>query len=115
MRRKIENEVAAGVGIRSLQEYRCIVLLTEDAENLAQLNLDRCYRQLKRDGSPRKPGKVWITIDRPLRERHLDVLREREREIVRGHITYSSRTTTTAATRVFFDGSCHGAHEWKLL
>jgi hypothetical protein len=38
------------------------VLPVETAEEAAQMNLDYAYRPKKRDGSTRKPSKVWVAL-----------------------------------------------------
>ncbi|HTN61156.1 MAG TPA: hypothetical protein VL147_06325 [Devosia sp.] len=50
------------VAVRSIKEYRCIVLPSAAAESLAQHNMNLCYRTLTRKGEKRKPGKVWASI-----------------------------------------------------
>jgi hypothetical protein len=51
------------VAVRSPKEYSCIVLPVDVAEEAAQLNLDRDYRALKRNGERKKPNKVWIALE----------------------------------------------------
>jgi hypothetical protein len=41
-------------------DYRCLVLPIKEAEIAAQMNLEYAYRTKKRDGSPKKPNKVWV-------------------------------------------------------
>jgi hypothetical protein len=71
------------VAVRSPHEYCCVVLRVEEAERIAQINIDRGYRTPKRDGTPKKPGKVWVRIDGSPNERKSSPLRDKERRILR--------------------------------
>jgi hypothetical protein len=51
------------VAVRSPKEYLCVVLPVSVAEEAAQLNLDRDYRTLTRQGKPKKPNKVWLELE----------------------------------------------------
>lgn len=52
------------VSVCSPNQYSCIVLPIDVAEAAAQLNLDRDYRSLTRDGKKeKKPNKVWIELE----------------------------------------------------
>jgi hypothetical protein len=51
------------VAVRSPKEYSCIVLPVDLAEQAAQLNLDRDYRTLTRNGERKKPNKVWVELE----------------------------------------------------
>lgn len=71
------------VAVKSPSNYRVFILPVERAEEAAQLNLDRYYRQpRKRDGGVRKPGKIWIAVEKSSRERVRDSLLDKEREIL---------------------------------
>ena len=71
------------VAVKSPSKYRIFVLPVEKAEEAAQLNLDRYYRQpRKRDGGVRKPGKIWILVEESSRDRVQDPLLDKEREIL---------------------------------
>lgn len=72
------------VAVRSPSVYCCVVLPVSIAEKAAQMNMDRGYREPNRDGTKKKPGKVWRTLDSSPRE--LDMpLRNSEREILNKH------------------------------
>lgn len=58
-----EAQIVVLVSVKSPKEYECVVLNARDAEKAAQLNLDREYRTSRKDGSPKKPGKVWSALD----------------------------------------------------
>jgi hypothetical protein len=71
------------VAVRSPREYSCIALPADVAEEAAQLNLDRDYRALKRDGERKKPNKVWIELEpRPNAQAHTIERCEKERSIL---------------------------------
>ena len=55
-------EVVVLVCVNNLLDYVCIVLPLADAEKAAQLNLD-LFRMPKRDGSAKRPGKMWCNLD----------------------------------------------------
>jgi len=55
-------QVVVLVSVRSPHDYCCVVLPVAVAEKAAQLNLDHSYRNTKKDGSRKKPGKVWAAI-----------------------------------------------------
>lgn len=48
--------------VKTPAEYLCVILPSAEAERAAQLNLDHSYRNLKNDGSTKKPGKVCVLI-----------------------------------------------------
>ena len=50
--------------VKSPKEYACLVLPVEVAEKAAQVNLDAYFRGLKKDGTPHKAGKVWVSDNR---------------------------------------------------
>lgn len=58
-------EIVVLVSVKSPREYSCLVLPVEIAEKAAQVNLDREYRTPKKDGTPKKPSKVWVSPDWP--------------------------------------------------
>jgi len=71
------------VAVRSPHDYCCVVLRVKEAERAAQINIDRGYRHPRRDGKPKKPGKVWVKIDGSPKERKSSPLRDKERRILR--------------------------------
>jgi len=76
-------QYVALVAVRSPSKYRCLILPVKIAEKAAQINLDRYYRKPKtRDGGIRKPGKIWVAIEKSERERRSDPLLDQEREIL---------------------------------
>jgi hypothetical protein len=60
--------------VRTPREYTCVVLPGDVAEKAAQINLDRDFRTQTFRGSPHKPHKVWIYLERVPRMRNLDRL-----------------------------------------
>jgi hypothetical protein len=56
-------QIVVLVSVKSPTEYSCVVLPVREAEKAAQLNLDYAYRTPKKDGSPKKPGMVWVDLD----------------------------------------------------
>lgn len=56
-------QIVVLVSVKSPAEYCCVVLPGQTAERVAQLNLDYAFRTLKRDGTSKKPGKVWSALD----------------------------------------------------
>jgi hypothetical protein len=68
-------EIVVLVSVKSPTKYSCLVLPVETAEKAAQENLDREFRTKKKDGKPKKPGKVWISPDYILNTK--DASRER--------------------------------------
>lgn len=56
-------EVVVLVGVKSPQDYHCLVLPEHIAESAAQMNLDGWARRPKKDGSRHKPGKMWVSLD----------------------------------------------------
>jgi hypothetical protein len=76
-------QYVALVAVRSPKEYRCFVMPVEQAEKVAQYNLDGYYRQRsERDGRIRKPGKMWRYVEKPERERINKPTLEKERGII---------------------------------
>jgi hypothetical protein len=57
-----EAQVIALVSVKSPSQYLCAVLPVADAEKAAQLNLDHSYRIANKNGSKKKPGKVWVSL-----------------------------------------------------
>jgi hypothetical protein len=80
-------DVVVLVAIRTLTQYRCIVLRAGDAEHAAQCNLDRQYRTLTRQGAEKKPHKVWLPLEPTPREHQIPVELKKsmqtEREILK--------------------------------
>ncbi|MCL5262931.1 MAG: hypothetical protein M1568_01520 [Acidobacteria bacterium] len=77
-------QVVVLVSVRAADEYRCVVLPVEEAEKAAQLNLDHSFRTPKKDGSKKKPGKVWTHIEYSPKVRDLSriPMLQAEREII---------------------------------
>jgi len=57
-------DIVALVAVRTPNEYCCVLLPVEKAEEAVQLNLDRDYRTLTLKGSPRRPHKIWVYLDK---------------------------------------------------
>lgn len=55
-------QIVVLVCVKSPSEYVCIVLPAAEAEKAAQLNLD-LFRMPKKDGSVKKPGKMWCNLN----------------------------------------------------
>ena len=55
-------QIVVLVSVKRPCEYCCVVLPVAEAEKAAQLNLDHSYRNTKKDGSKKKPGKVWVSL-----------------------------------------------------
>jgi hypothetical protein len=60
-------EIVVMVCVKSPKEYTCLVLPVKVAEEAAQVNLDACFRGPKKDGTPLKAGKMWVSGDRKSR------------------------------------------------
>lgn len=84
--RKSEAALLADVVILvaafSPSEYRAIVMPAQAAEAAAQMNLDRYYRQPKLDGGKRKPGKVWLALEKAKNPRKEDPEQDHERAFI---------------------------------
>lgn len=81
-------QVVVLVSVKSVSEYKCVVLPVTEAEKAAQINLDHSYRNSKKDGSKKKPGKVWVSLGylpKPKDESRLPLL-EAEQEILNRYI-----------------------------
>jgi hypothetical protein len=57
----------AFVAVRSPSAYRYYLMPVKEAEKAAQYNLGR-YRLPKKDGEPKKPGKMWLNLEPTPRE-----------------------------------------------
>lgn len=76
-------QYVAFVAVRSPWNYRCFILPVSKAEKAAQINLDRYYRKPKKlDGGVRKPGKIWVAIEKSDKERRNDPSLDEERAIL---------------------------------
>lgn len=75
-------DVVILVAIQSLTEYRCIVLPVEQAEEAAQINIQRYYRMPKKDGEPHKPGKIYLQIEGAKNPKKICDQMDRERAII---------------------------------
>jgi hypothetical protein len=73
-------DIVVLVSLRSLEEYKCIVLPTKTAERAVQMNLDRGWR---RRGQTRKPFLVVIGLDGPTKPRRGQHPLQRELKRVR--------------------------------
>ncbi|SRR6266568_1239395 len=81
-------QVVVLVSVKSASEYKCVVLPVNEAERAAQINLDHSYRNSKKDGSKKKPGKVWVSLEyipKPKDESRLPLLKA-EQEILKKYI-----------------------------
>jgi hypothetical protein len=56
-------QVVVLVSVESASEYKCIILPVDEAESAAQLSLDHSFRVPNRNGSKKKPGKLWAHVD----------------------------------------------------
>jgi len=77
-------QVVVLVSVKSASDYRCVVLPVREAEKAAQLSIDHSFRTLKRDGSKKKPGKVWtyLEYDPKVRDQSRLPIMKAEREII---------------------------------
>jgi hypothetical protein len=55
-------DIVVLVAMRTLKEYRCLVLPCEIAEKAAQINVQRELRRPTRKGTPHKPGPVYACL-----------------------------------------------------
>jgi hypothetical protein len=60
-------EIVVLVSVKAPKEYSCLVLPVAVAEKAAQINLNREFRTTRKDGNPKKPGKVWMSFFMPPR------------------------------------------------
>src|SRR5579862_8924771 len=61
-------EMVALVCVESASQYTCVLLPVTKAEDLARINIEREYKVLNKDGSKKKPGPVWSSLnDKPPR------------------------------------------------
>ena len=76
------------VSVKSASDYKCVILPVDEAEAAAQLSLDHSFRNLKQDGSKKKPGKVWVYLDRIAKVRDQTRLAalKKEQEILKKYI-----------------------------
>ncbi len=56
-------QVVILVSVKSASQYKCVVLPVAEAEKAVQLNLNHSFRNPKKDGSPKKPGKMFVGLD----------------------------------------------------
>ena len=56
-------QIVVLVSVKLPKDYSCIVLPVHEAEKAAQINLDREYRTPRKDGKPKMPGPVWVSLD----------------------------------------------------
>jgi hypothetical protein len=56
-------EIVVLVCVKSPSVYQCLILSIEVAERAAQINMDHGLRTAKSDGSPKKPGKIFVCLD----------------------------------------------------
>jgi hypothetical protein len=78
-------QVVILVSVKSARDYRCVIMPVEEAEKAAQTNLDHSFRNPKRDGSKKKPGKVWtyLEYDPKVRDQSRLPILKAEREIIK--------------------------------
>jgi hypothetical protein len=81
-------QVVILVSVKSASDYKCVVLPVKEAEKAAQLNLDHSFRNPKKDGSKKKPGKVWAYLEYnpTVRDPSRQPLLKAEREILTKYI-----------------------------
>jgi hypothetical protein len=81
-------QVVVLVAVKSPAEYRCVVLPVKKAEKAAQLNLNHDFRRAKKDGSPKKPGRVSVWLGRVPKARDIERMpfRVAEQELLNPHI-----------------------------
>jgi hypothetical protein len=58
-----EAQVVALVCVESASKYCCVLLPIGKAEAMARINIEREYKRLNRDGSKKRPSKVWSSLD----------------------------------------------------
>ena len=57
-------QVVVLVCVKSPKEYDALILPVDIAEKAVQINIDRGFRTPRmKDGGPKKPGLVWISLD----------------------------------------------------
>jgi hypothetical protein len=71
-------EIVVMVCVKSPKEYSCLVLPVKVAEDAAQVNLDASFRGLKKDGTPLKAGKMWVSGDRKSKDAAKQALYDKE-------------------------------------
>jgi hypothetical protein len=82
-------QIVVLVSVKSPKDYCCVVLPVDKAEEAAQINLDYAYRPANKDGSPKKPNKVWVSLNYIPAVAKNDLKRElmkREQEIIKPFI-----------------------------
>jgi hypothetical protein len=78
-------DIVVLVAVRSPGNYSSIVLPIKEAEQAAQLHLDanwRGERAFRRDGQPKKPGKMWVALEPPTHARAGDARWVEERALL---------------------------------
>ena len=78
----LSADVVVLVAVQSPSAYRAISMPVEVAEQAAQLNMDRYYRQPRLDGGKRKPGKVWLALEPAQNPRKADPHQDHERAMI---------------------------------
>jgi hypothetical protein len=81
----LKADVIVLLAVNSPSNYRAVVMPVEVAERAAQANLDGYYRQPKRDGGKRQPGKIWCDLDPALNPRKVDRFKDAERSLLKEH------------------------------
>jgi len=66
-KRFYKAEIVVLVSVKNPKEYSCLVLPVAIAEEAAQINIDRDFRTTRKDGKPKKPGKVSMSFYMPPR------------------------------------------------
>jgi Holliday junction resolvase-like predicted endonuclease len=76
-------DIVVLVAMKTLREYRCIVMPVDTAEKAFQLQLEEYWtKPTKRDGHAKKPARCWASLDRAIKG---SPLREQERKILIEH------------------------------
>lgn len=81
----LEADVVILLAVNSPSKYRAIVMPVKAAEEAAQINISRYYRQKKRNDDPRKPGKIWVELEAPANPKKLAPEKDQEREQLLRH------------------------------
>jgi hypothetical protein len=80
-------DVVVLAAMKSPNDYPCVVLPWEKAEEAAQLNLDREYRTTRRDGAAKKPGMVSVDFCIPRgASEDKKASHEKEQQIIKDHL-----------------------------
>jgi hypothetical protein len=58
-----QAQVVALVCVEAASKYLCVLLPIGVAEEIARINIEREYKRLNKDGSTKRPGKVYCDFD----------------------------------------------------